>query len=35
MTQAIDILTAVVLCGSIIGGGIRAVSKLTSDRGQR
>lgn len=29
MTHLIDILTAIVLCVSIVGGGIRAVSKLT------
>ena len=29
MTHLIDILTAVVLCISIVGGGIRAVGKLT------
>lgn len=29
MTHLIDILTALVLCISIIGGGIRAISKLT------
>ena len=29
MTHLIEILTAIVLCGSIIGGGIQAIAKLT------